>query len=478
MLRAARVRSGGSSLVAPGGRRRADAARRGRAGSAAAGAPAGGARCCSASRGSSLGRVAVPPAGPRTCVVEVEPGARSSCSAPACARSASAPRRPRRFHRRALRMGGDYALALVRYGEGDWPLWLELEQRGRRRSRARALSGSGTPGSAPSCGHRGAASFHVWPSRARLGRLHRVVAHARSRSLIRAAAVGHHRAASPRCSRWWPSSRPPSVRDACRRRCHLSPRGLRVSVPAPTARTASVPSAAGVDVGLDRRLAPTPRPRSSVQTTSGAQLVPMPHALPPSASTSRRRSASAARRRTARALPPPGVPASLAVLAPRDEARARGSSALDATARHDGEPRRVPARGLDEERPLVRAREPRRAGHAARGRGPHPRAGRARAGPPASRGRSAWSTTCAARVRIRVVARGGHRRRGARARTARAAPERGARHRVSRPTTPGATARAARGSPCAASSASHAASAAAIVVKYGMFASSVCRRSE
>ena len=59
-----------------------------------------------------------------------------------------------------------------------------------------------------------------------------------------------------------------------------------------------------------------------------------------------------------------------------------------------------------------------------------------------------------------------------------AAPERGTRHRVSRSTTPGATARATTGSPCAASSASHAASAAAIVVKYGMFASSVCRRSE
>ena len=217
-------------------------------------------------------------------------------------------------------------------------------------------------------------------------------------------------------------------------------------------------------------------------TRDGPVMVPMGQSLLHEREHLAAQVLSAAARARGEGPPPPALPTSLARLAPRGETERAWLERVDARRRLDRLGRRVPRDDARSPGPLDRAREPRRAAARPRRRRPGPGARRARGG------EARVSPTCSRAIATRTRAPAS----ASPSRTTSTSPRESSRAsrlparaearglaRVSPVLpTPGASGRARVGSPCAASSASHAASAAAIVVKYGMFASSVCRRSE
>jgi hypothetical protein len=266
-----------------------------------------------------LGRLVVPRPGPRACVVDVEPGAivihgagvLSQRIAGADVRGAS-----------TAWLDGKVVLGLVRYSVGDSPLWLELDTAEDAERVRRALgiryAGLGELTYPPISG-----SFHSQPTPADF------LAGASWVALILAAAVGSDVALLLTLA-VVPLTIIALAVAAARRdswdRLTLSPRGVRF--PLTTARSAPYTEVHWGDVQDVRATA-----RGIALTTRhGEHHVPMRRAQAREREHFAAQIRTAARRARGEGPPPPEVPASVAVLAPRDEARRAWLERVDATA--------------------------------------------------------------------------------------------------------------------------------------------------
>lgn len=263
-----------------------------------------------------LVRILVPRLKPRACTLAIEPGAIRVEGAGA------ASQRLRAADVRAAstaRLASGFSVGLVRYGDDDPPLWLELESAADVDRVRRALGvGHGGFGRVAWPPRRG--TFHGRRTRLDLiaaglwlGTIAAIAVHFTELAItlgvlfvpfvIVAAAIGM-------------SAR--SVRHGV---C-LSPSGVRTIL---EHQITDTPWSSVLDAEVQRD-------SLVIRTTTGAEIVPLPDLLPVEREHLVAQLRSAALRARGHGPLPPGIPTSLAILAPREEAARAWIERVDATA--------------------------------------------------------------------------------------------------------------------------------------------------
>lgn len=254
----------------------------------------------------ALGRLVVPRLRGAPCVVETEPGAVSIRRAGARTQRIRASDLRAASTAAAAEGDGRHSLALVRYGHGDWPMWLAMQDAADV-DRVRRALGVGHAGfGALEWPPRGG-SFHVWPS------VLDVVA-AAAWLVVAVAALLHAEVVAFTGALGAFAATVAALAAAASTRAHadaiqLSPYGLTVVAP-PSKREW---------LWREVRRAHATAGGVMVETAGGDQFVPLRRAGAEERALFAAQIDSAAARARGEGPPPPAVPASLAVLAPRDE---------------------------------------------------------------------------------------------------------------------------------------------------------------
>jgi hypothetical protein len=265
----------------------------------------------------AVGRLVVPRLRPRGCSVAVEPGAIRVKHAGAMSQRVAADQV--RAASTSELPGGAYSLALVRHEEGDPPLWLELETKEAVDQVRRALG----------IGHAGFGALRWPPER---GGFHNLptaadaVAALGWLAIVGAVFLG-------------------ATEVALAIALPIVPLTLVAMVMATTSRTGQhrvVLTAQGVHVFVEGRGALLPWDTIVdakvegtgllIETRDGRRIVPMRRALPREREHLAAQIRSGAGRARGEGPLPPELPASVAVLSPRDEGRRAWLERLDATA--------------------------------------------------------------------------------------------------------------------------------------------------
>ncbi|HEY8090892.1 MAG TPA: hypothetical protein VIF09_23685 [Polyangiaceae bacterium] len=262
------------------------------------------------------GRVVVPRLRPRPCVVEVEPGAIRIRHAGMCGQ---------RLHARDVKaastaqLDGGYALGLVRHADGDCPLWLEMRTR-EDLDRVRKALG---------VGHLGFGTI-MWPPQ-------RGLAHTTATGVDIAAALGWLGIVGATLLRAVGVVGllaifvlPITIIALVLAIVRQTPRGVLCLGP-PGVRAEAGP-AGGFAPWSAVRGARVERGGIAVETTSGQTLVPIDGAIPREREHLAAQIASGGQRAVGKGSIAPDVPASVAVLAPRDEPTRAWLERIDATA--------------------------------------------------------------------------------------------------------------------------------------------------
>ena len=265
----------------------------------------------------AVGRILVPRLRPRSCSIAVEPGAIRVTKAGAVSQRVAAAQV--RAASTSEMPGDAWSLALVRHEEGDPPLWLELESKQDLDQVRRALG----------IGHTGFGALRWPPER---GGFHNMptaadgVAALGWLAIVAAEGLG-------------------ATEVALAIALPIVPLTLVAMVMATTSRTGQhrvLLAAPGVHVTVEGRGALLPwdtivdakveGTRLAIETRAGRRLIPMRRALPGERDHLAAQIRSGAGRARGEGPLPPELPASVAVLSPRDEGRRAWLERLDATA--------------------------------------------------------------------------------------------------------------------------------------------------